>query len=118
MSESQVGTHAATGDGCISIGLDTLPKRDGAAGSYAIVLNHVAMNNRHALIVLLVNSLKFFGCKDIVERYVQLNILHIRCDGVYLHQQLGWLFYFRGIYEQGFDKSVGRDGEWHVGAVL
>ena len=108
MAKAEISPSASTIDGCICLSLNALPQRDGATGWYAFVLNLVAMNHCHVAIVLVVDSLQFLRRKNVVERYIQLYILHVRCDGMHLCKQSAGLCHFRWINEECFDESVWR----------
>ena len=75
--KAQVCSYTTTGNRSIGICLDPLPQGDGTTGWDAFILNHVTMNGGHALIVLGIDSLHLFLRKEVIERNVQLDILHI-----------------------------------------
>ena len=67
MAKAQVSPYTTTGNRSIGIGLYPLPKRNSTAGWDAFVLNHVTMNSSHSFIVLSINGLHLFQCKEIIE---------------------------------------------------
>ena len=66
---------------------------------------------RHPPVVQVVDRQQLLLCEDVIERDVQLHILHIRCDGVQFRQQFlpVSLRQMAGIGKEGVDESVGRD---------
>ena len=67
VSKAQVCPYTTTSNGSIGICLNPLPQGDGTTGWDAFILNHVTMNSGHALIVLSIDSLHLFLCKEVIE---------------------------------------------------
>ena len=78
------------------------------------------MLKRHPLIVHVIDSLQFLFREDIIERYVQFHILHIRCYRMQFGEQLLSVSgrKMTGIRKQGIDKPVGREFQGDVDGAL
>ena len=120
MAEAQIRPHASSGDSCIGIGLNTTPKRNSTTGGNTIILNFIAIIQRHPAVVYVVDRQQFLIREYIIERHVQLHILHIRSDGMQFRKQLLpiLLRQMAGIRKQRIDKPVGRYRQRPVLRVL
>ena len=88
MPKAQVCTFIVSGDGCVSICLDTLPEGDGRAHRDTLVQDVITIAATHPRIVLLIDCLKFLLCEQVVERELQFHILHIRSHRMQFRHQL------------------------------
>ena len=88
MPEAQVCALIVSGDGCVGICLDTLPEGDGRARRDTLVQDVITIAATHPHVVLLIDSLKFLLCEQVVERELQLHILHVGSHRMQFRHQL------------------------------
>ena len=82
VAKAQVSRHIALTDGLVGIADDTLPQRDGRTGRCTVVVGAHAVDRPHAQVVLVVDRAPLAVGQHIVERDVQLHILHVGGNGM------------------------------------
>ena len=108
VSKAQVSGRVSILQGLIGIADDMLPQRDGRTGSSTIVIRTHAVDRPHAQVVLVVNGAPLAIGQHVVERDVQLYVLHVAGNGVQLRHQLVGIRHFRGVLEQSRSNPVAR----------